>query len=152
MKATDILEEAIGVLEARGAERDQDGERSMQRAVEIYNEMSDMRTPLLEMDGWRFMIALKLARAERSDSPDHYIDLAGYIALLGEHVLRQAVQAKWDAMLSPRDNAYETVNTASREPLEYFFHTCMNCGEEYRVSPSIQHCPSCDAHATYSPL
>jgi len=161
MTATDILEEAIGTLEARGAERDQEGERSMGRAVEIFNEMSTMRTTLLEMDGWKFMIALKFARAERSDNPDHYIDLAGYIALLGEHVLGQHdpyddIDAKTDGfpgdLFINEDEPEEAVNTASREPLEYFFHTCMNCGEEYRVSPSIQHCPSCYTHVTYTPL
>jgi hypothetical protein len=41
---------------------------------------------MTEQMGWLFMIALKLARAERSNNPDHYVDLAGYAALLGEHM------------------------------------------------------------------
>jgi len=136
VKATEILEEAIGTLEARGAERDQDGERSMLRAVEIFNVIDDS-VFLDEQAGWAFMVALKLARAERSDNPDHYIDMAGYIALLGEHVLgRQKQREK------------EKANVEMRWPT----HKCENCGDVFIVTPSIQHCPTCDAHATYSPL
>lgn len=85
MKAPEILEQAYKTLEERGKERDtQEGERSMRRAAEIYSAMADEQ--MVQREGWLFMIALKLARAERSDNPDHYIDLAGYCALLGEHM------------------------------------------------------------------
>jgi hypothetical protein len=89
MKASAIIKAAANVLDERGAERDQEGERSMARAVEIFNVFGAMNggMKLTEKEGWIFMICLKMARAERSDNPDHYVDLVGYIALLGEHVL-----------------------------------------------------------------
>lgn len=88
MKASAIIKAAANVLDERGAERDQEGERSMARAVEVFNAMvSEDSSGLSESEGWLFMVALKLARAERSNNPDHYVDLVGYIALLGEHVL-----------------------------------------------------------------
>lgn len=138
MKATSILSEAINVLRERGKERDQEGERSMARAVEIFNEI-DTSTHMDEEAGWKFMIALKLARAGRSDNPDHYIDLAGYIALLGEHVLEANEMISEKLFDTVRDNQWPT-------------HTCCNCGKTYVVSPSSQHCPSCSTHVTYTPL
>ena len=85
MKAPEILAQAAQTLADRGKERDtEEGERSMHRAVEMFGEISGI--PITEAQGWKFMIALKLARAERSNNPDHYIDLAGYAALLGEHM------------------------------------------------------------------
>jgi hypothetical protein len=84
MKAPEILAQAAQALADRGKERDtEEGERSMGRAVRIYSELCSGMT---ERQGWLFMIALKLARAERSNNPDHYVDLAGYAALLGEHM------------------------------------------------------------------
>jgi hypothetical protein len=67
----------------------------MARAVEIFNVFDAINggMELTETEGWLFMVALKLARAERSDNPDHYIDMVGYIALLGEHVLEGSQDA-----------------------------------------------------------
>ena len=85
MKAPEILAQAAQTLADRGKERDtEEGERSMGRAAAIFVEIANRR--MTEREGWLFMIALKLARAERSNNPDHYIDLAGYAALLGEHM------------------------------------------------------------------
>jgi len=85
MKAPEILAQAAQALADRGKERDtEEGERSMGRATEIYGGMTGVY--MTEQMGWLFMIALKLARAERSNNPDHYVDLAGYAALLGEHM------------------------------------------------------------------
>ena len=85
MKAPEILEAALQVHHDRGKERDtEEGERSMARAVQLYESLTNMG--MTEGMGWMFMVALKLARAERSNNPDHYIDLAGYVALLGEHM------------------------------------------------------------------
>jgi len=158
MKAPDILEEAIATLAARGKERDQEGERSMARAAEIYNAIDG--SAIDERSGWTFMIALKLARAERSNNPDHYIDLCGYIALLGEHVLEQQKQFE-ERREALNGNDHETVNKTSWDHLEVNneslreyrpVHKCENCGTTFIVSPSIQHCPSCSAHVTYMPL
>lgn len=87
MSATAFLRTAAETLAERGKARDQAGERSMVRAVELYNAMTvDAMTCMSEEQGWLFMIALKLARAERSHDRDHYIDLIGYSALLAECV------------------------------------------------------------------
>jgi hypothetical protein len=70
MRAHELLEQAHVALKDRAATRDQEGERSM---------------ALAEIDGWKFMIALKLARAARGQCHlDDWIDLAGYAALAGE--------------------------------------------------------------------
>lgn len=85
MRAEDFLQSALDALKNRAAIRDQDSERSMARAVKIYNAMS--RIPIDEADGWRLMVALKLARSmQGSFHADDYIDMAGYAALLGECV------------------------------------------------------------------
>lgn len=55
----------------------------MARTVELFAAMTGVQ--MTEIDGWRFMICLKLARST-SGKPklDNYVDLAGYAALLGE--------------------------------------------------------------------
>ena len=85
MRAEDYLQQALDALKQRASVRDQDSERSMAQAVKIYNSMA--RVPLTESEGWRFMIALKLARGMQGGfHADDYVDLAGYAALLGECV------------------------------------------------------------------
>lgn len=87
MKPERILKEAALTLQQRGVERDTpNGERSMQRAVEIFRAITDI--DLTERQGWTFMLALKMARMTRGKpNPDHFVDLAGYAALLGECAL-----------------------------------------------------------------
>jgi hypothetical protein len=83
MRAHELLEQAHVALKDRAATRDQEGERSMALAVSIYGAMTGRS--LAEIDGWKFMIALKLARAARGQCHlDDWIDLAGYAALAGE--------------------------------------------------------------------
>ena len=85
MRAEDILTSASATLISRGADRDQDEERSMLSAVALFNQMTGAE--MSEEDGWAFMICLKLARAYNGPvtfNADHFIDLAGYSALLGE--------------------------------------------------------------------
>ena len=83
MRADEILQAALDALKQRAAIRDQNSERSMELAVNIYN--STTRKQLTESEGWRFMCCLKLARSLQGGfSADDYIDLAGYAALLGE--------------------------------------------------------------------
>lgn len=85
MRAEEYLQQALDALKQRASVRDQDSERSMAQAVKIYNSMA--RYPMIEADGWRFMIALKLARGMQGKfHADDYIDLAGYAALMGECV------------------------------------------------------------------
>jgi hypothetical protein len=82
-----ILEEAKKTLIQRGADYDgkgyQGGERSMAHTVQIFEAWTGVK--LSEADGWRFMIALKMARSMTGKPKlDSYVDLAGYSALLGE--------------------------------------------------------------------
>jgi len=84
--ASEILLAAESALKDRAALRDQDRERSMKRTVEIFNAISHLR--LTELDGWMFMVALKIGRScQGVHHPDDFIDLAGYAALAGECVL-----------------------------------------------------------------
>lgn len=84
MNAIDILKTGIEILDQRGKERGHlDGERSMPKIISIFNAITGYS--LTESDGLKFMIALKLGRAESGKfNIDDYIDGADYIALLGE--------------------------------------------------------------------
>lgn len=90
--AADFLLEAADTIDNRAAQRDHaGGERSMRRAVDMFNAW---RRPdcdalaagdLSEMEGWVFMALLKLARARGgSYRRDDFVDGAAYIALAGE--------------------------------------------------------------------
>ena len=83
--ARGILLEAADVLQSRGKERDQpNGERSMQKAVNIFNAIHP-EIGLTEVQGWRFMQCLKLAReVQGSFREDDYLDGVGYAALKAE--------------------------------------------------------------------
>lgn len=78
------LDRVRGILVERGTTRDKPGgERSMARCVRIFNAMAGR--DLTAADGWRFMIALKLARMSTGKyKPDDYDDHTGYSALLAE--------------------------------------------------------------------
>ena len=79
-----ILEEAKKTLIQRGVDYDgKGGERSMKKTVEIFKAFTGIE--LSELDGWRFLLCLKLARS-MSGKPklDSYVDMAGYAALAGE--------------------------------------------------------------------
>lgn len=84
MRPEKILGEATKTLAQRGVDYDAPkGERSMEHAVAIFNTITGNK--LTESEGWTFMLAVKLARAQRGKpKTDTYVDLAGYAALLGE--------------------------------------------------------------------
>ncbi len=82
-----ILNEAAKTLVQRGVDYDgkgyQGGERSMAHTVEIFKAWTGIQ--LSELDGWRFMQCLKMARGMTGKPKlDNYIDRAGYAALEGE--------------------------------------------------------------------
>lgn len=89
-----ILDEALKSLRQRGVEYDgkgyQGGERSMAKTVEIFKAWTGIE--LSELDGWRFMQCLKMARSLTGKPKlDTYVDRAGYSALEGECALASRV-------------------------------------------------------------
>lgn len=82
-----ILDEGAKTLRQRGTDYDgkgyQGGERSMAQTVEIFKAFTGVT--LTELDGWRFLLCLKLARSTTGKPKlDTYADMAGYAALAGE--------------------------------------------------------------------
>ena len=90
--APDLLIEAADTIGNRSAERDNaDGERSMARAVQMFNVWRGPHAGprLSEHDGWAFMVFLKLARAaEGEHRRDDWVDGAAYMALACESIER----------------------------------------------------------------
>lgn len=91
-----ILDDAAKTLRDRGVEYDgkgyQGGERSMAQTVEIFKAITGVQ--LTELDGWRFLLALKLARSTTGKPKrDSYVDLAGYAALAGECALESRLDS-----------------------------------------------------------
>ena len=85
-----ILEAAVAELKQRGTVYDgkgyQGGERSMAQTVKIFEAITGIK--MSELDGWRFMLSLKLARSTTGKPKlDTYVDLAGYAGLAGECAL-----------------------------------------------------------------
>lgn len=84
MDAHGILSAAAEAIDDRAAERDICQERSMALAVAIFQAWTGIDDMTEEM-GWRFMIALKMARAEQGRFQlDDWVDMAGYVGLAGE--------------------------------------------------------------------
>ena len=78
LTASQILQKCQEVLQERGKRYDQYGNRKMPKVVEIAKALG---LQLSVEEGYKFMIALKLARLSTEDD---YIDLINYIALLAE--------------------------------------------------------------------
>lgn len=91
--APDLLIMAADTIGDRAAERDSaEGERSMERAVQMFNVWRGPRahTPMAEHDGWAFMVFLKLARAAAGNHrQDDWVDGAAYMALCCESIERE---------------------------------------------------------------
>lgn len=87
--AVEILQEAADCIGNRASERDQEEERSMARATNIFNAYRRGTGPLTETDGWMFMVCLKMARAAQGNFKlDDYVDGAAYFALAAESEMR----------------------------------------------------------------
>jgi hypothetical protein len=88
--ALEILKESQAIIGIRGSERnEQSGERSMETIVNLFNTLTNK--DLSTSDGWKFMILLKLVRAEKGYKEDDYIDGASYFSLLGEERSKENV-------------------------------------------------------------
>lgn len=86
MNAEKILSLAASAMQDRAKARDRATERSMARAVRAFNALfgdaiAARGGRLSEVEGWRFMEILKLARGEGADE---FVDGAAYAALAGE--------------------------------------------------------------------
>lgn len=89
-----ILDEAAKTLRSRGVEYDgkgfQGGERSMAQTVKIFEAFTGVK--LSELDGWRFLVCLKMARSTTGKPKlDTYVDFSAYAALAGECALATRV-------------------------------------------------------------
>lgn len=82
MTPAETLRTAADVIEARGRLRDTGQERSMARTVAAFNALTGHT--LTEVDGWAFMVILKLSREQSAHDPDNWVDAAGYVALAAE--------------------------------------------------------------------
>ena len=86
VKAWELCDQANRTMQERGAQYDKDDkqeERSIGKVVQFFNTLKG--TNLTEEDGWLFMAILKMVRSQQGDySPDSYLDLVAYAALMGE--------------------------------------------------------------------
>lgn len=82
--AEKMLLQAQETLQDRAKLRDTpNGERSMDRTVAAFNSLTG--NSLSTLDGWLFMLCLKLARSQQGGyHPDDFLDLVGYAVLAGE--------------------------------------------------------------------
>lgn len=86
--ASKLLEEALFCLIDRASERDAEAERSMKACVNAFNTMYG--TNLTEVQGWLFMVFLKLSRAKQGKLRlDDYIDASAYCSLAGEAAAKE---------------------------------------------------------------
>lgn len=91
MKAREFLAKATEVLTERGGQYESgQEENSMAEIVSLHADLTpDQLSELTELEGWFFMLALKLVRLRKSieqdkASEDSIVDLLGYTAKLGE--------------------------------------------------------------------
>ena len=86
IKAHTICQSAINTMVERGKTYDKDDkqeERSMGKTVAAFNALTGHS--LTEEQGWLFMVALKMARAQQGQyKDDNYLDGTAYFALAGE--------------------------------------------------------------------
>jgi hypothetical protein len=86
-EAQDILVAAADAISSRANQRDLEaGERTMGRAIAVFNAWRTHNGAITEAEGWVFMAILKLCRANAgAHNIDDYVDAAAYVALAGEH-------------------------------------------------------------------
>ena len=90
IEAEDTLETAKVMIRQRGHLRDHEQERSMERIVRVFEALTDHK--LTEVEGWTFMVVLKLCREQTGADPDNWVDGAAYMALASEAVARKEIK------------------------------------------------------------
>ncbi len=97
--AADILNTAETTMRERAAERDVAEERVMGRIVEMYNSLTG--STMTELQGWQFMIILKMVRGQSGNyRKDDYVDQAAYAALAGECASKDKPMTRFNLPLS----------------------------------------------------
>lgn len=84
IRADEVLEMARAIMLKRGRLRDSGEERSMKRIVDVFKALTGHQ--LTEVEGWTFMVVLKLCREQTGPDLDNWIDGAAYMALAAEAV------------------------------------------------------------------
>lgn len=87
IRADEVLEMARAIMLKRGRLRDSGSERSMQRIVNVFEALTGNK--LTEVEGWTFMVVLKLCREQTGSDIDNWIDGAAYMALAAETIARK---------------------------------------------------------------
>ena len=92
--ATELLNEASGILNQRGVDYDKKEERSMFDVVSMFNICRKQN--LSEVDGWVFMECLKMVRQKSSNDThrDSFVDGIAYPALAAEVALKTTKTAR----------------------------------------------------------
>ena len=67
-----VLQQAEAMISERGKRRDNGQERSMQRIVKTFEALTDHK--MTEVEGWLFMVVLKLCRERTGSDIDNWID------------------------------------------------------------------------------
>lgn len=86
MKATEYLMHGIKIMKQRAKDRNPEAseERQITATRKIYEAIQNKNTIDNDYDGWMWMAALKLARAQNGFNHDDYIDGINYLALAAE--------------------------------------------------------------------
>ena len=95
LNAPEILEAAAAHMKDREVTYDSPGgERSMAKAVEMFNALLGGDRHITTEQGWLFMAILKIVRSQQGAfRADNYEDLAAYAALAAEEAAEYRVRA-----------------------------------------------------------
>ena len=123
MKARSFLETAIEALATRGREYEAgQEENSMAEIVELHGKLivDSGWGGLDELEGWFFMLALKLVRLRKSiqqgkASKDSIVDLLGYTAKMGECLF--ADEDEPELTLAMMDEAVKAAEQVAIKPV-----------------------------------
>lgn len=93
LNAPSVLEKAAAHMKDREKTYDSPGgERSMQKAVDMFNALLGGDRVLTTEQGWLFMAILKIVRTQQGAfRADNYEDLAAYAALAAEEAAEARV-------------------------------------------------------------
>jgi hypothetical protein len=142
MKAREFLQKAIDTLADRGSRYESGQEENSMREIVDLHAMLISDIGLSELEGWFFMLSLKLIRLRKSieqgkASNDSIVDLLGYTAKLGECLFPP--EEKENPIFGPvkfNPNKFVTLPcrhlTATMTDREdYIVLICDNCSEEF---------------------